>query len=161
MPWPKGKPRGTVVGVGMKIIPKKVMRLGRCKNQTTLLRKYEKMIKPIILNRDENKCMISSYRHDCENPLVVDHRPSKRKNHSTFLDPRNLTTVCYKANYLAELDPFISHAIVNVVIAREGDIIEELSILSKQSKKWSQEECINWVIKCGKHFEKNKNGKPD
>lgn len=144
----------------MKKIPKIVIRLGRCKNQTTLLRKFEKLLKPIILERDGNRCMVSGYRHDCEHPLVVDHRPSKRKNHSTFLDPRNLTTVCYKANYLAELDPFLSHKIVEVVISREGDVIEELSILSKTSKKWSQEECFEWIEKCRKHFAKNKSGKP-
>lgn len=135
-------------------------RLGRCKNQTSLLKKFERLIKPIIIKRDGGKCGVSNYRHNCTPILVVDHRPSKRKNHSTFLDPRNLTTVCSHANFLAEIDPFISHAIVQVVIDREGDIIEELHILSKQTKKWSQEECIEWLAKIEKHFENNKNGTP-
>lgn len=136
------------------------MRLGRCKNQTTLLRKYEQLIKPLIIKRDGNKCGVAGYRHQCSEILVVDHRPSKRSNHSTFLDPRNLTTVCSNANWQAERDVFLSLAIVDAVIKREGDIIEELHILSKNTKKWSKDECEMWINKCREHFESNINGKP-
>jgi len=140
----------------------KTNRLGRCKNQTTLLKKYEKRMKPIIIERDGRVCNIGGYRHECSSSLVVDHRPSKRSNHSTFLDPRNLTCVCSKANFLAELDIFISLAIVDVVIKREGEgILEELNILSKTQKKWSEDECREWVIKCADYFETHKNGKPN
>ena len=148
-----------VVGV-VKIIKRGSLRLGKFKNQTTLLKNFEKLMKPIIIKRDGSKCLVANYHHNCTPILVVDHRPSKRKNHSTFLDPRNLTTVCSDANFLAEIDPFLSHAIVQLVIEREGDIIEELSIISKTPKKWSQIECMEWVEKCEKHFETNKNGKP-
>jgi len=139
----------------------KTNRLGRCKNQTTLLKKYEKRMKPIIIERDGAVCNIKGYRHECSGSLVVDHRPAKRSNHSTFLDPRNLTCVCSKANFLAELDDFISLAILQAVIQREGDVIEELNILSKTKKKWSEDECREWVIKCADYFETNKNGKPN
>lgn len=118
-------------------------------------------MKPIIIERDGAVCNIKGYRHECKNGLVVDHRPSKRGNHSTFLDPRNLTTVCGNANYLAELDPFINHAILEAVVSREGDILEELSLLSKTRKKWSEDECRDWVNKCADYFETHKNGKPN
>lgn len=136
------------------------MRLGKCKNQTTLLRKYEKEMKQIIIKRDGGKCLVANYRHFCSPIMVVDHRPSKRGNHSTFLDPRNLNTVCSNANWLAERDPFLSLAIVNKVIEREGDIIEELHILSKTIKKWCKSECDEWVESCRQYFKENKNGKP-
>ena len=154
---------GVEVGVVvvMKIIRKGQRRLGKCKNQTTLLKKWEKIMKQIIVERDGNVCKVANYRHYCTPILVMDHRPSKRGNHSTFLDPRNLTTVCSNANWLAERDPFISHAIVEIVVAREGDIIEELHILSKKSKRWSDEECKEWVEKCREHFVKRINGKPE
>lgn len=142
-------------------IVKKGTRFGKCKNQTNLLRKYEKLVKPFILERDNKKCQVAGYRHDCSLILVVDHRPSKRGNHSTFLDVRNLTTVCSNANWQAERDPFLSLAIVNVVIGREGDIIEELNILSKTPKKWSEQECREWLQKIEKHFITNKNGTPN
>ena len=146
---------GVEVVVGMR-------RLGKCKNQTTLLKKFEKLMKPIILKRDKYECSIKGFRHECSKDLVADHRPSKRKNHSTFLDPRNLTTVCGKANYLAESDPFISHEIVKTVISREGlSAYEELKINSKQSKKWTHDECQLQVLKCSTHFLKNKNGCPE
>ena len=151
-----GKVRRAVRKVSAKSV-----RLGKCKNQTTLLKKYEKIMKPIIIARDGGICGIRGYRHTCSGDLQVDHRPSKRKNHSTFLDPRNLTTVCGDANFLAEKDPFISHRIIEVVKNREGDVIEEINIQSRQSKKWSQEECSGWVELCRKHFETNKNGKPE
>lgn len=144
----------------MKIIKRGQRRLGRCKNQTTLLRKYEKLMKPILLARDGHKCSVYGYRHFCSPILVLDHRPSKRNNHSTFLDPRNLTTVCSNANWQAERDAFLSHAIVNVVIEREGDIIEQLNILSKKIKKWSEEECREWILAIETHFQKNRNGIP-
>lgn len=143
----------------MKII-KRGSRFGKCKNQTTLLRKYERLIKPFIIKRDGNKCGVANYRHSCSPILVVDHRPSKRINHATFLDPRNLNTVCSNANWLAEMDPLLSYAIIQLVIGREGDIIDELHILSKQIKKWSETECREWLQKIEKHFELNKNGKP-
>ena len=144
----------------MKIIRRGTNRLGKCKNQTSLLRKFERLLKPIIVERDGKRCMVQNYRHSCSPILVVDHRPSKRGNHSTFLDPRNLTTVCSNANWLAERDPLLSYAIIQVVIKREGDIIEELHILSKQIKKWSKTECREWLEKCEQHFEKNKSGLP-
>lgn len=144
----------------MKIIRRGTRRLGKCKNQTTLLKKYEKLMKPIIINRDGNKCMVANYRHYCSPILVVDHRPSKRGNHSTFLDPRNLTSVCSIANWQAERDPFLSYAIIDVVVKREGNIIEELHILSKKTKKWSEEECKSWISATELHFNKNKNGIP-
>lgn len=143
----------------MKII-RKGNRFGKCKNQTTLLRKYEQLIKPIIIERDGGKCMVANYRHSCSPILVVDHRPSKRGNHSTFLDPTNLTTVCSNANWLAERDPLLSYAIIQVVINREGDIIDQLHIQSKQIKKWSETECREWLIKVEKHFDNNRCGKP-
>ena len=144
----------------MRTVSKKSMRLGRCKNQTSMLRKFEHLLKPILVKRDGGKCSVYGYRHFCSEILVLDHRPSKRGNHSTFLDPRNLTTVCSNANWQAERDPFLNHAILNVVVKREGDVIEELNILSKTVKKWSQQECELWIENCQKHFETNKNGKP-
>jgi len=144
----------------LKVKRAKTNRLGRCKNQTTLLKKYEKRMKPIIIERDGAVCNIKGYRHECKDGLVADHRPSKRGHHSTFLDPRNLTCVCGNANFLAEKDAFISHAIVEVVVKREGNILEELSIESKKSKRWSEDECREWIIKCADYFETHKNGKP-
>lgn len=144
-------------------LPSKKLRLGKCKNQTTMLKKFEKLMKPVILKRDGNKCAIAGFRHECDNTLVMDHRPSKRGVHITFLDPTNLTTVCGKANYLAELDPFISHAIVEVVIAREGiRAYEELNRISKsgETKKWFYDECMAWVLTCADYFETHKSGKP-
>ena len=140
----------------------KTERLGGFKNQTRMLKKFEKLMKPIITHRDGGRCQIEGYRHDCNTPLVVDHRPFKRGKHSTFLDPRNLTTVCSNANMLAELDPLISRIIIEVVKNREGaNVIKELEILSKKTKKWSHDECLRWILECHNHFQKNKNGKPE
>lgn len=118
-------------------------------------------MRPIILKRDGHKCSIEGYHHDCRMPLVADHRPAKRGHHSTFLDPRNLSCVCSNANYLADKDHFINHAILEAVIKREGEeVIEELRILAKQSKKWSEEECLKWVLECERYFRTNRSGKP-
>jgi hypothetical protein len=157
--------RGSVIKRGpiQEKVCAKTLRFGKCKNQTSMLKKFERLLKPIILNRDGHKCAIEGFRHYCKDGLVMDHRPSKRGCHITFLDPRNLTTVCGNANYLAERDPFISHAIVEKVIEREGEeAYTELNHLSKskEPKKWFQEECQKWILACDLHFKTNKNGRP-
>jgi hypothetical protein len=135
--------------------------MSKFKNQTTMLKKFEKLMKPIIIERDGGKCLIAGYGHPCSATLVVDHRPSKRGNHATFLDPRNLNTVCSNANMQAEFDPFVSKAIMDKMIQREGqETFDEIFVLKRTIKKWSEDECIWWVKKCKAYFKKKKNGKP-
>lgn len=121
--------------------------------QAKLLRKYEKFMREIIKHRDGNKCQVPNYRHRCSDKLCADHRPSKRGNHSTFFDVRNLTCVCGTCNMLAEFDPFISQAIVDLVIEREGDeAYEDLARLSKVSRKWQEDEIIDHLIDTATKF---------
>ena len=130
-------------------------------NQTKLLKKYEPLLRDIIVKRDGNKCSIAGFRHNCGTKLVADHRPSGRGNHSTFLDPRNLTTVCDSANLRAELDAFISKAIVDVVREREGEeALLDIAITSRNPRKWTELEIKKWIDDCKRHFLKNKSGKP-
>lgn len=137
---------------------KKVKKL----SQTKLLRKYEPELRDIIIKRDGNKCVIAGYRHKCSARLVADHRPSGRKNHSTFLDPRNLSTVCATANMLAQWDDFISAAIRVEVMQREGaGIIEELEKLSRTPKKWDELSIRAHLDNCKRYFLKNKSGCPE
>lgn len=131
-------------------------------SQAQLLKKYEKKMKPIILARDGNRCQVAGYRHVCHPTLVMDHRPAKRGKHRTFLDPRNLTTVCQTANYCAEFDPFVNLAIINVIKRREGpDTIDILESLSREIKRWYEDEIIEWIEKCRQYFVANKNGLPN
>ncbi len=131
-------------------------------SQAKLLKKFEPEMKAIILARDGNVCQIKGFPgHFCSSVLMVDHRPAKRGKHSTFYDPRNLTTVCGGANLVAEFDPFISNAIIEVVKKREGsEIVEELRAKSRLTKKWDEFQIRKWIDDCKRHFLKNKNGAP-
>lgn len=122
-------------------------------SQTKLLRKYEKYISRVVRHRDGHVCQVANYRHRCSDRLVADHRPSKRGNHSTFLDPRTLTTVCANCNFLAELDPFIAQKIVQKVIEREGsEAYHELEALSRSPRKWTEEEIILTILGYAKFY---------
>ena len=130
-------------------------------SQAKLLKKYEKVLKPIILQRDNHRCAVSGYRYQCGPYLCMDHRPAKRGKHSTFFDPRTLTTVCTIHNQQAEYDPFISDAILAVVRRREGqDIIETLERLSRNIKKWQEDEIVSWIDECREYFKVAKTGAP-
>ena len=131
--------------------------------QAKLLKKYEQKLKPIILHRDGNKCQLEGYRHGCSPYLCMDHRPAKRGKHSTFFDPRNLTTLCISHNQSAEYDPFISDRVLSIVRSREGkNIIELLEAESRVIKKWHFAEIEEWIEKCRHYFIAlgNKSGKP-
>lgn len=121
--------------------------------QTKLLRKYEKYISKVVQKRDGYKCQVAGYRHRCSERLVADHRPSKRGNHSTFIDIRNLTCVCSSANFRAEIDGFIAQKITARVIEREGhEAFAELEVLSKSPRKWTEEEIIITILGYAKFY---------
>lgn len=136
------------------------------KNQTAMLTHYARVhMTPILVKRDGGVCAIKGYRHTCSEDLVLDHRPVKRGTHISFLDPTNLTTVCGNANYRAEQDAFISKKICDVILVREGqeryDYLDELThSKSNKIKKWSAQECEEWIERCAKHFKTHKNGTP-
>lgn len=144
-------------GLMMKKKIKKTKKL----SQAQLLKKYEKIMKPIILSRDGHRCQIAGYRHTCSDMLVMDHRPAKRGKHSTFFYPPNLTTTCATANFLAEHDPFINHAILEALMRREGHVLKEIEERSKIIKKWYEDEIVAWIDKCREYFKTNKTGSPD
>lgn len=130
-------------------------------SQAKLLKKYEKILKPIILARDGHRCQIAGYRHTCSDMLVMDHRPAKRGKHNTFFYPPNLTTVCSIANYMAEYDPFINHAILETLMRREGHVLKEIEERSKIIKKWYEDEIICWIDKCAEYFKTKRSGSPE
>ena len=131
-------------------------------SQAKLLKKYEKIMKPIILARDGNRCQLKNYRVSCGPYLCMDHRPAKRGKHATFFDPRNLTTVCTIHNQQAEYDPFVNDAILAVVRKREGsEIIKILEEESRAIKKWVSDEIEKWIEDCRVYFAVAKNGRPE
>lgn len=136
---------------------KKIKKLSQAK----LLKKYEAQMREIILDRDGDVCAIAEIEHVCSKALCADHRPAKRGNHSTFFDPRNLTTVCTVANWLAERNPFISDAILQVVRRREcPGIVESLRIKARIPKRWAPDEIEVWLMDCRAWFQDHKNGAP-
>ena len=93
--------------------------------------KYEHDIRDLVIKRDKYKCQIAGRYHTCNGRLVADHRPVKRGNNSYFFDPRNLTTVCNVANFLAEFDPAVNAAICEVVKEREGVDVYDHMVATK------------------------------
>lgn len=119
-------------------------------------------MREIIRYRDGNQCQIKGIEHACSITLCADHRPAKRGKHATFFDPRNLTLVCATANWLAERDPFISNAILDVVKKREGQtIVEDLRSKARKTKTWKEDEINVWLATCDEWFKTKKCGIPD
>jgi hypothetical protein len=108
--------------------------------------KYEHDIRDLVIKRDKYKCQIAGRYHTCNGRLVADHRPVKRGNNRYFFDPRNLTTVCNAANFLAEFDPAVNAAICEVVKAREGLGVYETMIETKSQPFKVTEEYVLGII---------------
>lgn len=126
---------------GVKIMKKKTLSI------PALKRKYEHVIRDLVIKRDGNRCALVGLRyHICGGRLVADHRPVKRKNNRYFFDPRNLTCVCSNANFLAEFDPAINSAICDVVKEREGQLCYDSMVITKGMPFKVTEEYVLTVI---------------
>ena len=105
-------------------------------------KKYEQMIRDIVIIRDDNRCQLKGINHVCNGRLVADHTISRR-HMSTFFDIRNLTAVCMAANLMLNFDAYLRHCSNLKVIEREGEnILEELNALKKtpKTKKFTVDE---------------------
>lgn len=129
---------------GIKTIKKKTL------SPKQLKKKYEHVIRDLIIKRDGGQCQARGYyHHRCDGPLVADHRPVPRgKGNIAFFDPRNLTCVCNKINGMAQNWPAVNAAICQVVIDREGlDAYEEIQGLAKSKTIKLTEEYVLGIIR--------------
>lgn len=124
---------------GVKIMKKKT------KTPKQLIAKYEHPMRDLIIIRDGGVCAIKGKYHVCEGRLVADHRPIKRGNHRGFFVPSNLTCVCARANFLAEIDPAIDTEICLVVRKREGEETYDHMVMDKRSFKLTEEYVLSQI----------------
>jgi hypothetical protein len=113
--------------------------------QPQLKRKYEKVIKTFVIERDGGVCQVAGINHTCSGPLVADHWKS-RIHAGLFFDLRNLTCICNNANRLKRFDAFLADAVTQVVRRREGEgMLDELNRLSRVPKKWTEDEILDLI----------------